>query len=120
MPPTAEVDGLIRLLDDGHDIGVSIDAVYVGVVLQGAESTGRSLLLAWIEVLFAQDDHMMIQECLFKLLEDLIIELGEINAFDFGTEHPGKRPNIEMLIVAIESVHPSIVTSANSLRQQPV
>ena len=62
MPDPAEVDGLMLLLKHLDDLGEALDTSHEWVFHGFAKVRGEIQKRGWIEVLIAQEDHLVVEQ----------------------------------------------------------
>ena len=96
MPDAAEVDALVRLLDDRQHqraFGQALDQRVLGRL---AEALGQRQELLRRKLLIAKKDHDMLEQGDAQLLDRVVVErLGEIDAEDLGAERAGERSDLQ-------------------------
>ena len=94
VPPTAEVEGVVRLGDDLDDLGMIGPALDEGVGVELAEAATKGDLLFRCQLLVAEEQHVVLEERPSDLGDRLVARaVGEIDPLDVRTEHPGGRTN---------------------------
>src|SRR5262249_55889099 len=86
----AEGFGVALFLDDLEDVGVLLHALHEGVMVDLAEPLGEGDLLLGRDGLLAEEDDEVLEPGGLDLLERRIVQVGEVDAADLGTQRPGE------------------------------
>ena len=72
--------------------------------VQLAEAATKVLVLVYRDVLVAEEDHLVFQQCVPDLAKGLVVErLGQVDAEDFGADARRQLPNPEFLVAHLVS-----------------
>ena len=99
MPEAAEIEGLLRLLDDRDHLRAFLQPGDEGIAVAGAEARGEIALPGRRQVLAAEEDHPVFEEGAADFRETVVgNRRGEVHAPDFGPERARDRRNLDLAV----------------------
>ena len=96
MPDATEIPGLLRLLDDRRDDGISVDTGHERIDVRLAHRLGERDLLLRREVLAADDQHVVAQESRFESRDDRLRQWPvQAQSPDLQPDDRRQKPTVE-------------------------
>src|SRR5271163_2500359 len=114
MPNAAEIDPLMLQLDDRGDLRKAVDALQERVFDRLADAAGEGEQFRRRQLLIAEEDHEMIEPGPADGHNLAIVEIGEVDAMDFGADRPGDRADFEG--IAAQGQSPAALRNAALIR----
>ena len=99
VPEAAEIEGLLRFLDDRDHLRAFLQPGNEGIAVAGAEPGSEIALAAGREQLVAEEDHPVFEEGAANFVENAVRQRpGYVHAADFGPERACDRRNFDFAI----------------------
>src|SRR5262245_52535183 len=91
MPVAAEVRPFVLFLQYLEDVRVALDAGDEGIQTRFAEARADAHQVGGLERLVAKHQHRVLEKRAMDLLPSVVVQPGERDAADFGSQRPGQR-----------------------------